>query len=221
VEPAAGLPESDSVLTYTIHFQNNGTDSTHFIIIKDTLSPLLDPASVVNIASSHPYSKFSITGAGILTWEFNPLRLVDSMHNEAGSKGFVMFKVKRKHSLPVGTTISNRASIYFDYNGAVVTNTASDTIARVTAIYELSNDNGVSVRAYPNPFTGITNLVVTGLDDKYDFEMFDLTGRTCKKMISLTANQFQVNRDNLGSGVYFYRISVSNKQVAFGKLIVQ
>src|ERR1019366_4866200 len=122
------LPETDSVLTYTIHFQNTGNDSTHFIVVTDTLSPFLDPASVKTVASSHPYSSFSITGHGVLTWEFKPLRLVDSIRNPQGSKGFVIFQVKKKAGVAAGTSISNSATIYFDYNSGIITNTVSDTV---------------------------------------------------------------------------------------------
>lgn len=129
VEPADNIAPEDSVLHYTIHFQNCGTDSTHFIIVKDTLSPYLDPLSVQNEASSHPYSEFTVSGSGILTWTFNPLRLVDSLTNPRGSQGFVSFKVEKRKNLPIGSVISNSASIYFDYNEPVKTNIVSDTVA--------------------------------------------------------------------------------------------
>jgi hypothetical protein len=128
VSPANSIAAEDSVLTYSIHFQNTGNDSTWFVIIRDTLSSFLDATSVQNIASSHPYSDFSISGEGILKWTFNPLRLVDSVTNPSGSKGFVMFTVKKRSDAPVGAIIQNNASIYFDYNVPVVTNTVIDTV---------------------------------------------------------------------------------------------
>ncbi|HLP22051.1 MAG TPA: T9SS type A sorting domain-containing protein [Chitinophagales bacterium] len=128
VEPKNTIDPTDSVLRYTIHFQNCGTDSTHFVILRDTLSPYLDPLSVVTVASSHPYSDFSVSGAGILTWTFNPLRLVDSITNPEGSKGFVTFTIEKRANLPIGTVLSNSAAIYFDYNEPVITNTVRDTV---------------------------------------------------------------------------------------------
>ncbi len=222
VEPAGTIPEGDSILTYTIHFQNTGTDSTHFIVVVDTLSKSLDPTSVRNVASSSPYSKFSVTGPGILTWEFNPLRLVDSLRNPSGSKGFVTFQVKKKANVPVGTSISNTATIYFDYNSGVVTNTITDTVVvNPTTAIKLAESSNVSVRAFPNPFTDATNIVVNGLNEKFDFELYDVTGRLVKTIPAIQNKQFQVNRDDLSSGVYLYRISVNNKQVAIGKLAAQ
>ncbi|MDB5283700.1 MAG: hypothetical protein JWO06_2775 [Bacteroidota bacterium] len=221
VEPANTISESDSVLTYTIHFQNTGTDYTHFIIVKDTLSANLDPGTVRNIASSHKYSSFDISGRGILTWTFNPLRLADSIADPEGSKGFIMFQVKKKKNIPVGSSISNTASVYFDYNSAVVTNTVTDTVTNTIFTSEARMDNGVSVKAFPNPFTSATNIVVTGLTEKFDFELFDMTGRIARRISSVQNNQLQLNRNELSAGVYLYRILVNTKQLAYGRLVVE
>ena len=223
VSPAGSMPETDSVLTYTIHFQNTGTDSTHFIIVVDTLSPSLNAASVKTIASSSPYSKFGVSGKGVLTWEFNPLRLVDSIRNPQGSKGFVSFQVKRNMNIPIGTSITNTATIYFDYNSGVVTNRVGDTITPVVpnAIPFIKTVSSVSVKAFPNPFANFTNIQVTGLNEKYDFEVYDVTGRLMKRMPSVQATEFVLDRNELSSGMYLYRVVVNNKQVAYGKLAVE
>ncbi len=222
VEPAGKILEEDSVLTYTIHFQNTGTDSTHFIIVKDTLSQNLNAATVRNIASSHPYSEFTISGNGILTWVFNPLRLVDSFTNEPGSHGFVKFTVKKKSNMPIGSIISNKAHIYFDYNVPVVTNTVADTVSEPNYISALRSEDGISVKAFPNPFSNATNILVEGLKGNFNFELYDVTGRLRNKISSIETNQFQLHRDELSSGVYFYRItSVNKKQSGYGKLVVE
>ena len=222
VEPAGAILEEDSILTYTIGFQNTGTDSTHFIIVKDTLSSNLIAASVRNIASSHPYSEFTISGNGILTWVFNPLRLVDSFTNEPGSHGFVKFTVKKKSNMPVGSIISNKAHIYFDYNTPVVTNTVADTVTEPNAIFEVRSNDGVSVKAFPNPFSKTTNIVVDGLKGSFNFELFDVTGRLRNSLSSIETNQFQLQRDNLSSGIYFFKIvSSDRKKSGYGKLVVE
>jgi len=221
VSPSGPVTEADSVLTYTIHFQNTGTDSTHFVVIKDTLSPNLDPTTVRNIASSDKYSSFNVSGRGILTWTFNPLRVVDSMTNPSGSKRFIMFTVKKKAGLPIGTIISNTASVYFDYNAAVVTNTVSDTAALPTYIFEVTNNTNVSVKAFPNPFNDVTHIVVTGLNEKFGFELYDVTGRLEQSMPSVDNNQFDIHRGQLANGVYLYRILVTGKPAAYGKLVVE
>jgi uncharacterized repeat protein (TIGR01451 family) len=220
VLPAGNIYDEDSVLTYSIHFQNTGTDTTWFITVKDTLDAGLEPASVRPIASSHPYSEFNISGVGILTWVFNPIYLVDSATNENASKGFVTFTVKRRNNLNWGTSISNRASVYFDYAQPVLTNTVADTVAMPLYIFEtLSSD--VSVLAYPNPFNLKTKITVNGLKEKFDFSLFDVTGRALKIISSIDSNTFEITRDELSAGVYYFKISTAAKKVANGKLVVE
>lgn len=222
VTPAGGIYEADSVLTYTIGFQNTGTDSTHFIILKDTLSPYLDASSVRNLASSHPYTEFTISGAGILTWAFNPLRLVDSFTNEPESHGFVMFSIKKKPNLPIGTVINNTAHIYFDYNEAVVTNTVTNTLSDPNGITTLRMPNGITVTAFPNPFTQATNIAVEGVDGKYDFELYDITGKLHRRLQNIEAQQFVLQRGELGTGMYFFKVLTANgNKGGYGKLMIE
>lgn len=221
VEPAGAIQEEDSVLTYTIHFQNTGTDTTWFVILKDTLDPNLDVATVRNLASSHTYSEFNISGKGILTWVFNPIFLVDSATNEPASKAFVKFSVKKKSNLPTGSQISNRASIVFDYNTPILTNTVTDTLAEPNYIFQIRSMEHVSVTAVPNPFSTATTITVDGLKEEFDFSLFDVTGRLLNTIPAIETKQFELKRDALPAGVYFYKLSTSGKKVANGKLVVE
>jgi uncharacterized repeat protein (TIGR01451 family) len=221
VSPAGDIQEQDSVLTYTIHFQNTGNDTTYFVILKDTLSPHLEPASVNNLSSSHAYTSFNVSENGILTWLFNPIFLVDSATNEPASKGFVMFKVKKKAGLSLNTEIKNTAHIYFDYNEPVVTNTVSSKLTDPTYIHNITNDAAIQVTAAPNPFTLQTQLTVEGISGAYNFELFDVSGKLLQKKNGLTDSRFAINREGMSAGVYFYSITTSTKQKAFGRLVVQ
>ncbi len=205
VTPTGNITADDSVLTYTIHFQNTGTDTTHFVIVKDTLSQYLDPATVVNLASSAPYSEFNISGTGILEWVFNPLFLPDSASNNAASKGFVMFKIKTKHNLPVGSIIQNKASIYFDYNSPVVTNTVSNSI--ISGIKEIADDGSVTV--FPNPFSNefaISSLQLAGST----ITVTDVLGRELLHTKAI-AQSASINLKTFSSGVYFITIRNENR----------
>jgi uncharacterized repeat protein (TIGR01451 family) len=227
VSPANTLAAEDSVLTYTIHFQNTGTDSTHFIIVKDTLSQNLNPLTVHTVASSSRNYKFNITGTGILTWTFNPYSLCDSATNPGGSKGFVSFTVNKKQGIPYGSVISNTASVYFDYNAPVITNTVKDTLAQPTGITPVVSKSTVTVRAYPVPFNDETNIVVNGLNQTYTFELYDLTGRLLRSIPSINTAQFVFRRNGMAAGVYMYRILSGTgidgglSQVAVGRLVVE
>nr|MBP6732298.1 T9SS type A sorting domain-containing protein [Chitinophagales bacterium] len=221
VMPAGDIyDETTSQLTYTIHFQNTGNDTAWFVILKDTLSSYLEPASVVNIAGSHTITDFSISQTGILTWVFNPIYLVDSATNPEGSKGYVSFRVNKKAGLPIGTEIKNTAHIYFDYNDAVVTNTVNSRIADPNSIPGVNAGSPISVFAAPNPFTQSTQLTVAGVTGAYNFELFDVSGKQLKQINNITSPRFEIDRDGISAGVYFYSITTINKQKAYGRLVV-
>ncbi len=206
VEPANRIAQEDSVLRYTIHFQNCGTDSTHFVIVKDTLSNLLDPATVRTVASSHPYSEFNVSGAGILTWVFNPLRLVDSITDPRGSQGFVSFTIQKKKSLAIGTVLSNTASIYFDYNVPVQTNTVTDTVSLnpTTHVSNLSVDNKNQLLIFPNPTNDVVNIQYSNAN-LYDVAVYDLLGRMVAEKKG-KRNQTTLNLNGMARGTYLVKI---------------
>ena len=214
VTPEGSITDEDSVLTYTIHFQNTGTDTTHFVIVRDTLSSYLNPASVVTLAASVPYSNFNISGTGILEWVFNPLFLPDSASNSVASKGFVMFKIKVKPNLSTGTVINNSASIYFDYNAPVVTNTVINTF--ITGIKDWANNN-LQFSVYPNPVE--SELTVKSMQSTItEIEITDLTGR---KIYSEEPNQQSVicNLKSFASGIYFLKAKLEDGSEVVRKFV--
>jgi len=124
-------PEGDIAVTellrYHIDFQNVGNDTAFNIVIIDTLDPNIEMASMITGASSHGYELDIIDRE--LTWTFTDILLPDSIINEPGSHGFVEFTALPIAETPIGTDIENRASIFFDFNPPVITNTVINTIA--------------------------------------------------------------------------------------------
>jgi uncharacterized repeat protein (TIGR01451 family) len=114
-------------LTYTVRFQNTGTDTAFNIEVRDTLSDQLDVSSLELINASHSYS-FVIKDNKYCTWTFNNILLPDSIKNEPASHGFITYRIKPKSSLQLGDKIYNSASIYFDFNLPVKTNTQETVI---------------------------------------------------------------------------------------------
>jgi len=113
-------------IVYTIRFQNTGNDTAFNIVIADTLSNLLVDSTLQMINSSKP-CKVTVMG-NVVYFEFLNVLLPDNKTNDLGSNGYVSFSVQPKSSL-TGGSISNTASIYFDYNAPVVTNTATTIIS--------------------------------------------------------------------------------------------
>ena len=114
-------------IRYTIRFQNTGTASAINVVVADTLSSLLQAKTLDIIATSHP-CKITMKG-NIVYFEFLNINLPDSFHFKDLSHGFVTFSIKPLSTLTLGNLIPNTASIYFDYNKPVVTNTAKTVIS--------------------------------------------------------------------------------------------
>ncbi len=123
------LTNPNSILEYTIRFQNTGNDTARKIVIKDTLNSNLNISSFKNLGSSHKYTHF-IQNNNISVWTFDKIYLPDSATDEKNSNGFLKFSISQKLNLPNETKISNRAAIYFDLNEPIFTNQTLNTIHR-------------------------------------------------------------------------------------------
>src|SRR5690606_26650688 len=124
--PSGAVDTSQQAFIFTVYFQNTGNAPAEDIYILDTLSNNLDASSFTFLSSSHNVITQLLQG-NVLRFNFPDINLADSTNNEPESHGFVQFKLNRKAGLPPGTVISNKAYIYFDYNPAIITNTASAT----------------------------------------------------------------------------------------------
>lgn len=171
-------------LYYLVGFQNTGNDTAFNIVIRDTLHSGIDVSGFQMIAASHPY-RYTIKNGNQLEWTFENILLADSNRNEKASHGFVAFSVKPKSSLVVGDVITNKASIYFDYNLPVVTNTTSTQIADLPAVL-------------PKPaITGLkTNYC--GNDQAQPIKIINISA-TGGATISVKLNGTVINVDNTGS----------------------
>ena len=219
VYPVGNLNLSDTVLTYTIHFQNTGTDTAGIIRVTDSLSPYLDPLSVQNIACSQLFDQYYIAPGAILTWIFNPANLPPASTNALTSAGFISFTAKLKSGTQPGYFINNTATVLLNNNPAVATNTTTNFISFPTSIQQIAGSN-ISVKVFPNPFSDVTNFEVEGINERYDFELTDITGRVVKTLNAQGSGKFSLSRERLSKGVYFYRFLIDNQQVANGKLVI-
>jgi uncharacterized repeat protein (TIGR01451 family) len=107
---------------YVIRFQNVGNDTAFDVVIADTLNSYLQPSTLKVINASH-ICKTTVKD-NIVYFEFINILLPDSNVNEAKSHGFVSFRVQPQSDVTLNTDIPNTASIYFDFNSPVITNTA-------------------------------------------------------------------------------------------------
>ncbi|MCB0521568.1 MAG: T9SS type A sorting domain-containing protein [Saprospiraceae bacterium] len=133
------LEEAPAYFTYTIRFQNTGSDTAFTVRLKDQLHPLLDRATLKPVAASHPF--LAKTGAdGMLEVLFENILLPDSTTDFTGSQGFFTFTIEPFEISTPGTKITNQARIYFDYNPPIETNRVSSLIGYELSV-QLPNEN--------------------------------------------------------------------------------
>lgn len=117
----------ETTMEYTIRFQNTGSDTAFTVRIEDELDDAFNWDSFQVLAESHDM-EWSIDGDGNVEFLFNDIMLPDSNVNFDGSQGFVKYQIEINEGSPSGTVLENTASIFFDFNPAIVTNTTVHTL---------------------------------------------------------------------------------------------
>lgn len=218
--------QDGSYINYVIRFQNTGNDTAFFVRLLDTLDTKLDWSSFQMIGSSHAYN-LTIKDGNKLNWFFENIKLPDSTINLARSIGYVAFRIKPKNNLTTGEVIQNKASIYFDYNLPIVTNTANTivSIETTTSVREVQN-NEMKLVLGPNPANGYSLLQINGkLTGKFELRIIDNHGRILSRQI-VTKNslaetvQVPLNVQQLSSGVYYIQLQQKQKSW-WQKVVVQ
>lgn len=220
VSPSYG-PEGyvlpDETLTYRIRFQNTGTASAINVSVVDTLEGNLDLSTFQMLDASHSYD-MTIDNNRTVTWTFANINLPDSTSDEPNSHGFIRFTIKPMPNLPELTAIHNFCDIYFDFNAPVRTNTTLTTINSATSIDPPAFE-GFDI--YPNP---ATDRVIVKLDNAaqtdYRFVMTDIQGRIVRQVMG-SADRFEVNVNDLSTGMYLYQIKATDGRTTQGKILVK
>jgi uncharacterized repeat protein (TIGR01451 family) len=210
-------------LQYLIRFQNTGTDTAFTVVIRDTLSSLLDITTIRPGAASHPY-EYEIYAEGVLKFTFPDILLPDSSTNQAASNGFVHFTARPRGDVPLGSVIENTAAIYFDFNEPVLTNTVFHTVdSNFLEVNWVSNDfENLKLELTPNPFTTGFRLFLQGYPTGYPltFTLFDAMGRRVDQHQFLSP-RLDFESKGLVEGLYFFKIEDDKNLIASGKAICQ
>lgn len=207
-------------IDYTIHFQNTGTDTAYQVIILDTLSAHLDIASLEVKGASHGYTwrfmPYNALGYPILEFTFDNILLVDSLANEPASHGFINYRIHQKANLPNYTRIENSASIYFDLNAPIKTNTAFHTICDTCHLFMITDNSLITnvesitsenwtVKLYPNPVSGTQLTIEQSRARASVIELYTLNGILLKRK-QISQNIEQLDLHDLVAGAYFLRV---------------
>ncbi|MEI9942684.1 MAG: T9SS type A sorting domain-containing protein [Chitinophagaceae bacterium] len=203
---------SGEYINYVIRFQNTGTDTAFNVVVRDTLDAKLDWNTLDMIAASHTY-QLQINSGNKLAFTFDDINLPDSNINEPGSHGFIAYRIKPLSSLSVGNIIDNSASIYFDFNLPVMTNSALTEVMGTNMVLPLTLID----------FSGVyfqeKAILHWSTQDEYNFEKFEIersinginfNSIAIKNAVGVNATitqyEFADDLTNITSGIIYYRL---------------
>lgn len=204
---------SNDYLTYTIRFENTGTASAINVRVNDVLDSQLDESTLQMLSASHPYILDRVGNS--LTWKFDNILLPVSVANTMTGKGYITFKIKPKAGYAVGDIIPNNASIYFDFNPAIVTNTFETKFVSVLASEAFEVDE---FTVYPNPTNSILNIQSKSNTTISEVKIYDLLGKQLlNKKTAVSATE--IDMTDYSPGLYLLEVISENNQKSIHKII--
>ncbi|MFZ1679359.1 MAG: T9SS type A sorting domain-containing protein, partial [Saprospiraceae bacterium] len=212
----SGQVDKGEYIYYNIRFQNTGTDTAFSVHINDQLSPMLDYRTLEMLSASHPFS-WLLTDGPELSILFDNILLPDSNVNEPASHGFVKFRIKPFPEINYGTNIQNTASIYFDFNDPVLTNTVATDILPLVKTTELRDR--IEFDISPNPANSVIHLTLSEEASKQidACVVVDVLGRPVIKVNGHPDKAILVS--HLAPGVYSLILQSNGEWIGIKKFI--
>ncbi len=205
-------------ISYTIDFQNTGTDTAFRVQLIDKLSGYLDINTFKPEGASHPCA-WEVRGNNLEVL-FLPIALPDSNVNEPASHGYFSFSISPRSNLTDGTQIYNFAQIVFDFNWPIWTNWVYHSIGKLTVSVDEAQTHTNLWRVLGNPTRDVAIFRSDSfVDGEKRFELFDAAGRVLRSA-AFSGQEFEFQRDMLPGGLYFFRISDGQHRVFMGKIVV-
>lgn len=207
---------ANDYLYYTIRFENTGTASAINVRVNDVLEAQLDETTLRMVDASHAYELDRV--GNNLNWRFDNIQLPVSVANTTIGKGYITFKIKPRPGYAIGDIINNAASIYFDFNPAIVTNIFSTEFVAALGLEQFADNSFV---IYPNPATSqVTVSLADPAQNISAVRVYDLLGKTVlSQKTSDTSLNLEVSA--LDSGVYFVEVITDTNVKTVKKLTIK
>lgn len=203
IEPVSSI---GNYLHYMVNFENTGTFQAEKVELKLNVdTSKYDINSLQILDHSHPIMIAKVTGNQI-SFLYEPIYLAATDH------GNILFKLKSKSDLNSGTTVTNQANIYFDFNPAVATNIANTTFQSLSTGNWTKDD---SVKVYPNPSAGMVKIEASSAINS--IELYDVQGRLIEVQKSGEMNT-SLDITTRATGIYFIKV-VTDKGAKVEKIV--
>ncbi|MEM9819964.1 MAG: T9SS type A sorting domain-containing protein [Bacteroidota bacterium] len=198
-------------LVYTVRFQNTGNDYARDVVIRDTLDPNLDASTFQILGTSHPNQLSTrLLEDQYLTFDFSNIFLPDSTADFEGSQGYVSYLIKGEEGLAENTPIENTASIYFDFNPPIVTNTTQNIMVSelpTTSVQSVLSEN---LKVFPNPTKDWVHIQYEK-PEMIDYELKDMMGRPIVRGTFQSQTHFSIQ--TLPDGVYWLHLNTTEGNI--------
>ena len=192
--------DTDESITYTIRFQNTGTDTAFTVVLRDELDTDLDIASLQLLTASHTFIP-SFGQGRELVFTFEDINLPDSTTDLLGSQGFVRYRIKPNSNIIVGDVLENTAEIHFDFNPPIITNITSHIVDLSTGIQGRDLTQG-KLSLQPNPASDV--LMVSGSANG-PIEVVATDGRIVTVPVERRSTGYELDVRTLAPGMYVVR----------------
>lgn len=206
--------EPNHAIEYTLHFSN----TNNALQIVDELPPMLDVTTFKPVSASNPY-EYSLE-EGVLTLTIPPSVPGSFFDNNS----YVKFSIMPKTDLPMGTVISNRATLNYSEERIEQTNTVFHTIEKdflerstptiniTTPISELT--------VFPNPSNDVVTFTIKDWQPiDYQISIMDVDGKILQTN-TINNRQYRFQKGALPSGTYLYRLIGENGLLEHGFFIL-
>ncbi len=219
--PEGFISTSDSLMRYTIRFQNTGSDDALYVRLEDAISDKLDITTLKPVGASHPYEAFYNEDNRLFV-TFDPIVLPPEAQDTVGSQGYFTYTIQTMPGLQPGDVINNTAEIYFDFNDPIITNTTVNTIE--SPVSTRSPQVSRELMLYPNPTTGELTLRVAANQQIERVGIVSIDGRVVRHLAYTQAGRdakLDLGELGLAHGIYNLQVTLADGELLSKRVVLQ
>ncbi len=181
-----------------------GTANARNVILRDSIhADEFQTNTIELINSSHPVV-MRFDESNWLQFVFED---IDLSFEDESNDGFVFYRIKSEHDLAVGTELKNSADIYFDFNEAIRTNTATTIVDEPSSINQINITSSFTM--YPNPFAG--SFTISSNESISQVQVLNIHGIKILDRTGLETKSLTLDLGNFHSGLYIIRLHTKGK----------
>ncbi|WP_293871347.1 T9SS type A sorting domain-containing protein [Flavobacterium sp.] len=153
------------------------------------------------------------------TWHLYDINLPPTSSNASGSHGFVYFRIKPRLGYAIGDVIPNTASIYFDYNPAIITNRFDTEFVQELGNATFSAD---TISLYPNSTSELVSISNSNPNDKIaTIVIYEISGKIIYTLNKNMLNTISIDVSHFAQGLYLVELSSESNTKITKKLLIK